>query len=81
MIDMLEKRDPEELDRRSERRAEIDELPAGTLASVWMDIDATTGSLDLGNSPISGIEEAIAHHINAIEAWLNSLVAQTGSDN
>jgi uncharacterized protein len=73
MVDMLGSLDPAELDRRPERRAAIDELPAGTLASMWIDIDATTGSPDLGDSPISGIEEAITHHINAIEAWLNSL--------
>jgi hypothetical protein len=29
MVDMLEKLDPEELDQRPERRAAIDELPAG----------------------------------------------------
>ena len=76
MVDMLEKLDPEELDRRPERRAAIDELPAGTLASMWIDIDATTGSSDPGNSPIPRIEEAITHHIKAMEVWLDSLGAQ-----
>ena len=33
VVDMLEKLDPAELDRRLERRAAVDELPAGTLAS------------------------------------------------
>jgi hypothetical protein len=41
MVALLEKLDPDELDRRPERRAAIDELPAGTQASMWVDIDAT----------------------------------------
>lgn len=73
MVNLLSKLDPEELDRRPERRAAIDELPAGTLASMWMDIDATTQSLGLSKSRISGLEEAVIHHISAIEAWLDSL--------
>ena len=41
MVDILEKLDPAELDRRQERRAAVDELSAGTQASVWVDVDAT----------------------------------------
>jgi len=41
MVDVLEKLDPDELDRRPERRAAVDELAAGTIASMWVDIDAT----------------------------------------
>jgi hypothetical protein len=72
MVDMLEKLDPEELDRR----AAIDELPAATLASMWVDIDATNG-VSFSNSDGSGlgVDEAAATHIRAIEAWLDSLDA------
>jgi Fe-S-cluster containining protein len=38
MVEMLGKLDRDELDRRPERRAAIDELPAGTKASMWVDI-------------------------------------------
>jgi uncharacterized protein len=73
MVGMLEKLDPDELDRRSERRAAIDELPAGTLASLWMDIDATVGGV---SSTGTGIEDAVDFHIGTIEAWLDSLEAR-----
>jgi len=76
MVDMLEKLDPEELDRRSDRRAAIDELPAGTLASMWVDIDATNGvSFSSSDRSGLGIDEAVARHIRAIEAWGESRYA------
>ena len=76
MVDMLEKLDPEELDRRSDLRAAIDELPAGTLASMWVDIDATNGvSFSSSDGSGVGIDEAVARHIRAVEAWLDSLDA------
>jgi uncharacterized protein len=77
MFDMLEKLDPDELDRRSERRGAIDELPAGTLASGWMDIDAAIADAE-GSSCDQHfiVEEAIDLHIAAIEAWLDSLEAR-----
>jgi hypothetical protein len=73
MVDMLEKLDPDELDRRSERRAAIDELPPGTLTSLWVDIDATVGGV---SSTGTGIEDAVDFHIGAIDAWLDSLEAR-----
>ena len=80
MVDVLEKLDPEELDRRSDRRAAIDELPAGTLASMWVDIDATNGVSSLGSDDSGlGIDEAMAGHIGAIEAWLYSRDAASRS--
>jgi hypothetical protein len=74
MVDMLEKLDPDELDRRPERRAAIDELPAGTLASMWVDIDATIAGANVGGQ--ANIEEAIDLHIGAVEAWIRSLEAE-----
>ena len=49
MVEMLGKLDPDELDRRPERRAAIDELPAGTKASMWVDIDATIADTNTTN--------------------------------
>jgi uncharacterized protein len=74
MVDILERLDPTELDRRSDRRAAVDELPPGTLASLWVDVEATLGGQDR-SSFRPGTEEAIAHHIDAIESWLDRLGA------
>jgi Fe-S-cluster containining protein len=77
MVELLEKLDPEELGRRPERRAAIDELPAGTLASMWVDIDATIAGANASNRDLYvSIEESIDLHIEAIEAWTNSLEAR-----
>jgi uncharacterized protein len=74
MVDILEKLDPAELDRRQERRAAVDELSAGTQASMWVDVDAAIKERKgLGADP--SIEEAIARHIEEIETWLNDLVS------
>lgn len=75
MVDILEKLDPAELDRRAERRAAVDELSAGTLASMWVDVEATING---GNGPSDGpsIEEAISRHIGEIETWLDDLVLE-----
>jgi Fe-S-cluster containining protein len=75
MVDMLEKLDPEELDRRSDRRAAIDELPAGTLASMWVDIEAAIADTKSKYRDVS-IEEAVDLHVAAIEAWIGTLEAR-----
>ena len=72
MVDSLEKLDPAELGRRPERRAAIDELPAGTLASMWMDIDSTIFEGNGSCHRQVGVEEAIDLHIGAIEDWCNA---------
>jgi hypothetical protein len=69
MVDILEKLDPEELNRRSERRSAIDELSPGRLASMWVDVDATIPWRD----DRLNIEEVVRQHIGAIEAWLDTL--------
>ena len=77
MLDLLERLDPEELDQRPERRAAIDELPAGTLASMWVDIDATIADANSGTPDIEiSIEEAVDSHIGAIEVWIGTLEAR-----
>jgi hypothetical protein len=78
MVDILEKLDPQELELRSERRATVDELPPGTLASLWVDVEATINGTD-GLNPPPSIEEAIARHIGAVEAWLDGLGAGTST--
>jgi hypothetical protein len=76
MVDMLEKLDPAELERRPERRAAVDELPPGTLASMWADIDATIADANRSSrDQLLSVEEAIDIHIEAIEAWLDPLEA------
>ena len=78
MVDMLEKLGSDELDRRPERRAAIDELPAGTLATMWVDIDATIAGANVGGQ--ANIEEAVDLHIGAVEAWIRSFEAQLRAD-
>lgn len=74
MVALLEKLDPDELDRRAERRAAIDELPAGTLASMWVDVDATIASANESSHDLrNNVEQMIDCHIGAVEAWLDSL--------
>ena len=77
MIEILEKLDPEELNRRSNRRADVDELPPGTLASIWLDVEATTGGIDAG--PL--IDEAVTRHIEVIEAWLDGASISSATKN
>ncbi|MCK1641650.1 YkgJ family cysteine cluster protein [Bradyrhizobium sp. 157] len=73
MVDLLEKLDPDELDRRPERRAAIDELPAGTLASMWVDIDLTIAHANMNSRDQHvSVEEAINIHIQSIEVWIQS---------
>jgi uncharacterized protein len=69
MVETLEKLDPAELDRWPDRRAAIDELPPGSRASIWIDVDAPNSPTDESDlSP--GIEDVVTWHIHVIEAWL-----------
>lgn len=68
MLALLETLDPEELDRRKQRREAVDGLPPGTEASVWLDIDATVSS-NLDDA--LGLEEAVTRHILSISAWID----------
>jgi uncharacterized protein len=77
MVDALEKLDPDELDRRPDRRAAVDELPAGTLASIWVDIDATIADGNRSSrDQYAGVDRAVDTHIEIIETWINSLEAR-----
>jgi uncharacterized protein len=81
MAAVLERFDPsEDVDRRTERRAEIDELDAGTLATAWFDIDATVGAYCREHSlPIpTEVDALVDLHVAAMTAWLDALEAQLG---
>jgi|SRR5581483_5551737 len=69
MLALLEMLDPEELNRRQERRRAVDDLPSGSNASSWLDIDATLARGDDARD----LEETVLHHLEAVEDWLKSL--------
>lgn len=75
MVDVLESLEPEELDRRADRREAIDKTEPGVAASPWIDIDLTVTEFCKANArPVpADIEGAVAVHIEAIEAWIASL--------
>lgn len=76
MVAVMERLDPDEgLERRAERRAEIDELEAGTLATAWFDVDATVATYCRDRSlPVpTGIEALVDLHLKAVDAWLDTL--------
>lgn len=68
MVDLLGALDSAELDKRAAHRAAIDNLPVGSIVSLWTDIDAT---LTLsGEMPSTDVEKSIDSHIEVIETWL-----------
>lgn len=75
MVDVLESLDPEELDRRSGRRNDVEETAPGSAASSWIDIDQTVANYckTHGRAIPDDLEGTIAIHIEAIEAWIASL--------
>jgi Fe-S-cluster containining protein len=75
MVDVLESLDPDELDRRPERRKGVEETASGMAASPWIDIDKTVADYceaNLRTIP-DDIESTVAMHIEAIELWVGSL--------
>jgi hypothetical protein len=75
MVDVLESLDADELDRRPNRRKDVEETSAGVAASPWIDIDKTVADFCKANGrPVpKDIENAVAIHIEAIESWVASL--------
>ncbi|PAY09533.1 hypothetical protein CK489_02700 [Bradyrhizobium sp. UFLA03-84] len=65
MLAILEKADPHELDRRQDRRKEIDELPSGSVASAFMDIDSMVRT-SLQDDP----DKIVERHIKEVEKCL-----------
>jgi uncharacterized protein len=82
MVAVLERFDPsEDIDRRTERRAEIDELDAGTLATAWFDVDATVSAYCRERSlPVpTEVDALVDLHLKAMDTWLDALEAQVRS--
>jgi len=77
MVDVLDHLDPDELDRRPDRRKNVEETASGTAASPWIDIDKTVADFCDANRRTApdDIEGAVAMHIEAIESWVVSLSA------
>jgi len=79
MVAIMERIDPgEDADRRTERRAEVDELDAGSLATSWFDVDATVGAhcRERGLTVPTAIDALVALHLEAVGAWLDALEAR-----
>jgi uncharacterized protein len=74
MFALLKSLDAEEVPMQVERRKAIDEMAAGTLASNWMDVDATL-STDLTASARSDgdLLDIVSDHVAALERILNSI--------
>ena len=79
MVAIMERLDPDEdTDRRTERRADVDEMDAGTLATQWFDIDAAVGAYcrERGLSVPAEIDALVDLHLAAVGAWLDALEAR-----
>lgn len=72
MLDVLESLDPDELEKRSDRRKDVEETASGVAASPWIDIDKTVAGFCKANRrPIpDDIDGIVAVHIEAIDAWI-----------
>lgn len=79
MVEVLERFTPEEdVDRRAERRAEIDEMAAGTLATTWFDVDAIVINYCREHTmPVPADVDALVDlHLAALGRWLDWLEGQ-----
>jgi Fe-S-cluster containining protein len=81
MVAVMERLDPDESERRAERRAEIDELDAGALASPWMDIDATVAAWCRERDVVvpTEVEALVELHLHAVGEWLDALERRLGA--
>jgi hypothetical protein len=80
MVAIIERLDPDESARRTERRAEIDEMDAGALASPWIDIDAAVGAWcrARGLAVPTEVEALVELHLRAVGEWLDELDRPVG---
>lgn len=81
MVDLLGRLDPEEEERRDERRAELDEMDPGFVGSSWLDVDATVAAYCSARGlPVpTDVDQIIDLHIRAVGAWLDALEARPAS--
>jgi Fe-S-cluster containining protein len=77
MVGLLERLAPAESERRAERRAEVDEMDAGVVATSFFDVDAIVGDYCRAHDlPVpTEIDALIELHLRAIGAWLDGLEA------
>ena len=75
MVGLLERLEPDESKRRAERRAEVNEMEAGSVATSFFDVDATVADYCRArNVPIpTEIDELVDFHIRAVNAWLDEV--------
>ena len=75
MVELLERLAPAENERRAERRAEVDEMDAGAIATSFFDVDATVADYcRVRNLAVpTEIDALIDFHIRAVGAWLDEL--------
>jgi len=75
MVDLLERMASAESERRAERRAEIDEMDTGAVASSFFDVDATVADYCRARNLAvpTEIDALIDLHIAALNAWLTDL--------
>ncbi len=80
MVALLERLAPAENERRAERRAEVNEMEAGEVATSFFDVDATVGDYCRARNLAvpTEIDELIDFHIRAVGAWLDDLEARLG---
>jgi hypothetical protein len=79
MVAVTERLDPaEDSERRAARRAEIDELAPGTLATALFDVDATVGAYcrERALAVPTDIDALVDLHLKALGAWLDALEAR-----
>jgi Fe-S-cluster containining protein len=79
MVAIMERLDPaEDADRRTERRAEVDEMDGGLLATGWFDVDATVSAYCRERRlPVPADVDALVDlHLQAVGAWLDALEAR-----
>jgi len=78
MVDLLERLAPAESERRAERRAEVDEMDAGAVATSFFDVDATVADYcrARGLTVPTDVAGLIDFHIRAITVWLDELEAR-----
>ena len=79
MVSIMERIDPADNPQsRAERRAEIDELDPGIMASAWLDVDATVGAycLERNMAVPADFDALVDLHLKALSAWLDTLEAR-----
>lgn len=82
MVSIMERLDPtDNPERRAARRAEIDELDPGIMATAWLDVDETVGAFcrERGLALPADVDGLVDLHLKALGAWLDALEARLPS--